>query len=303
MRVLIAGVTGYLGSALCASLVADGHEVVGTSRDPGRAIESVLGLTMAVAWSPVDAPLPVDALDGVDAVVNLVGEPVAGRWTDAKKQRIRETRVVGTKNLVRSIEVASARPGMLISASAVGYYGDRGDDELPEPEPPGDDFLAGVTEAWERAAEPAAVLGLRVVRLRTGLVIGRGSPFLRPQIPLFRLGLGGTLGSGKQWWPWVHIDDWVGIVRYAIEHDSLAGPVNATSPAPVRQREFAKAIGRVLRRPALLPGPAFAIKLVLGEFAFEVLTSKRVVPGAAVEARYTFAFTDVEVALRDALGR
>ena len=303
MRVLIAGVTGYLGGVLCASLIADGHEVIGTSRDARRAIESVPGLIRAVAWSPVDAPLPADAFDGVDAVVNLVGEPVAGRWTDAKKRRIRETRVVGTENLVRGIEAAPARPSVLVSASAVGYYGHRGDDELTEPEPPGDDFLADVTEAWERAAEPATALGLRVVRLRTGLVVGRGSPFLRPQVPLFRLGLGGNLGSGKQWWPWVHIDDWVGIVRYVVDHETLAGPVNAASPAPVRQREFAKALGRVLRRPVLLPGPAFAIKLVLGEFASEVLTSKRVLPSVAVAAGYTFVFTDVDAALRDALRR
>jgi uncharacterized protein (TIGR01777 family) len=303
VRVLIAGVTGYLGGALCASLIADGHEVIGTSRDAGRAIEAVPGLTRAVAWSPAAGPLSADALDGVEVVVNLIGEPVAGRWTYAKKRRIRETRVEGTENLVRGIEATYVRPSVLVSASAVGYYGDRGGDELTESEPSGHDFLAVVTDAWERAAEPAMALGLRVVRLRTGLVIGRGSPFLRSQLPLFKLGLGGSLGSGKQWWSWVHVDDWVGIVRYAIVHETLAGPVNATSPSPARQREFAKAVGRVLRRPVLLPGPAFAIKLVLGEFASEVLTSKRVLPSAAAEAGYAFAFTDVEVALRDALGR
>ena len=186
--------------------------------------------------------------------------------------------------------------------SAIGYYGDRGEAELVESEPPGRGFLAGLAKDWEAAAASAEPLGLRVVRLRVGWVLGRGAPFLGPQLPLFRLGLGGPLGSGNQWWPWVHLDDVVGLYRRALEDDGMRGPVNATAPAPVRQRDFAKAVGRVLGRPALLPAPSLAIRLVLGEFAAEVLDSRRVLPRAAEAAGHTFAYTDLDAALRDALG-
>ncbi|MCI0778622.1 MAG: TIGR01777 family oxidoreductase [Chloroflexi bacterium] len=302
MRVLITGVTGYIGRALTRSLAGAGHEVVGLSRYPFQAKAALPELASVHVWLPTEAEPPKEAWDGVDAVVNLVGEPIAGRWTVLKKRAIYDTRIQATRNLIDGIRHLAHRPAVLVNASATGYYGNRGEAELAEPEPPGDGFLAGLTKDWEAAAASAERLGVRVVCLRVGFLIGRGAPFLRPQLPLFRLGLGGPLGSGQQWWPWVHLDDVVGLYRRALEGDGMRGPVNATAPAPVRQRDFAKAVGRVLRRPALLPAPSLAIKLVLGEFAIEVLDSRRVLPRAAEAAGYTFAYTELDAALGDALG-
>ena len=299
---LITGVTGYIGSALARSLTAAGHDVVGLSRYPFKAKTAVPELAAAHGWSPTEAEPPEEAWAGVDGVVNLVGEPIAGRWTDAKKRAIYDTRIQATRNLVDGVSQLAQRPAVLVNASAVGYYGDRGEAELVESESPGDGFLPGLVKDWEAAAASAEPLGLRVVRLRVGFLVGRGAPFLRLQLPLFRLGLGGPLGSGKQWWPWVHLDDVVGLYRRALEDDGMSGAVNATAPAPVRQRDFAKAVGRVLGRPALLPAPGLAIRLVLGEFAAEVLDSRRVLSRAAAEAGHTFAYTELEPALRDALG-
>lgn len=303
MRVLITGVTGYIGRALTRSLVGAGHEVVGLSRYPFQAKAALPELAAAHVWLPTEAEPPGEAWDGVEGVVNLVGEPIAGRWTVLKKRAIYDTRIQATRNLIDGIRQLADRPTVLVNASAIGYYGDRGEDELAEPEPPGDGFLPGLTKDWEAAAASAERLGLRVVRLRVGFLLGRGSPFLRPQLPLFKLGLGGPMGSGQQWWPWVHLDDVVGLYRRALEDDGMSGPVNATAPAPVRQRDFAKALGRVLGRPALLPAPKLAIKLVLGGFAAEVLDSRRVVPRAAEAAGYAFAYTELDAALRSALGR
>ena len=302
MRVLVTGVTGYIGRALARSLAAAGHEVVGLSRYPLSAKKAVPELAAVHGWSPTEAEPPEEAWAGVDGVVNLVGEPIAGRWTGAKKRAIYDTRIQTTRNLVDGVRQRAQRPVVLVNASAIGYYGDRGGAELVESDPPGDGFLPGLVQDWEAAAASAEPLGLRVVRLRTGFLLGRGAPFLRPQLPLFRLGLGGPLGSGKQWWPWVHLDDVVGLYRRALEDDGMGGAVNATAPVPVRQRDFAKAVGRVLGRPALLPAPRLAIRLVLGEFAAEVLDSRRVLSRAAEEARYTFAYTELEAALREALG-
>ncbi len=303
MRILITGVTGFIGRALTGELVASGHEVVGLSRDAQRAQASVPLLAQAYGWASPSDPPPTEALSGADAVVHLLGESVAGRWTREKKRRIYETRVLSTKALVDAMRTVADRPKVLVSGSAVGYYGDRGDDELAEQEPPGSDFLATLCTDWEREAVGAEELGVRVVRFRTGLVVGPGGGFLKPMLPLFRLGLGGPLGSGRQWWPWVHMQDVVGLMRFAIENDSVTGPVNGTSPAPARQREFAKTLGRVLRRPAFFPAPAFLLKLILGEFSSEVLTSKRVLPAAAQAAGYAFAYPELEPALRDTLHR
>ena len=303
MRVLITGVTGYIGRALTRSLTAGGHEVVGLSRHPPAARHAVPELVAVHAWSPTDEIPPAEALEGVDGIVNLVGEPIAGRWTDAKKRAIYDTRIQATRNLVDGVRQLSHRPAVLVNASAIGYYGDRGEAELVESEPPGDGFLPGLVKDWEAAAASAEPLGLRVVRLRVGWVLGRGAPFLTPQLPLFRLGLGGPLGSGKQWWPWVHLDDVVGLYSRALEDDGMSGAVNATAPAPLRQRDFAKAVGRVLRRPAILPAPAFVLKLVLGEFAAEVLDSRRVLPKAATDGGYAFKYPELEPALREALRR
>ncbi|MCH7481911.1 MAG: TIGR01777 family protein [Chloroflexi bacterium] len=302
MRVLIAGATGYIGRALTRSLTAAGHEVVGLSRYPLGAAHTVPELVAAHGWAPTEAEPPEEAWAGIEGVVNLVGEPIAGRWTDAKKREIYDTRIQATRNLVDGIRQLTHRPAVLVNASAIGYYGDRGEAELAESDPPGEGFLPGLVRDWEAAAASAEPLGVRVVRLRVGFLIGRDAPFLKPQMPLFRLGLGGPLGSGNQWWPWVHLDDVLGLYRRALEDGGMSGPVNATAPTPVRQRDFAKAVGRIVGRPALLPAPRFALRLVLGGFAAEVLDSRRVLSRAAEAAGYEFAYTELEPALREALG-
>ncbi|MEX2431249.1 MAG: TIGR01777 family oxidoreductase [Dehalococcoidia bacterium] len=300
MRVLMTGATGFIGTKACATLVQAGYEVVALSRNADNARRHLPNVLAAYPWAPLEGPPPAEAFDGVDAVVNLAGENVAGRWTTAKKQRIRDSRVIGTRNLVEGIRAAEPKPSVLISGSAHGYYGDRGDDELTESEPHGSDFLGGVCKEWEDAAVQAESFGVRVVRMRTALVVGPGGGFLKPVTPLYKFGMGGPLGSGEQWWAWVHLDDVTRLIVHAIAYEELRGPVNVAAPAALRQREFAKTMGSVLNRPAILPAPAFAIKLILGEFAVEVLSSKHLVPQAATDAGYAFTFPYLEPALRDA---
>ena len=302
MKVLISGVTGYIGRALTQRLHNAGHRVVGLSRDPGSARLAVPLLDEVFEWAPLTQEPPSDAFDNVDGVVHLVGESVPGRWTARKKRAIAESRVLSTRNLVGAMGQLQAKPLVLVLGSAVGWYGHRGDDELTEAEPAGSDFLAGVCREWEAEAAVAEGFGVRVVRSRTGVVLGPGSPFLRPQLPLYRMGFGGRVGSGRQWWSWVHIDDLTGLLTYALEHP-ISGPVNATAPEPVRQREFARTLGRVVHRPALLPVPSLLVKLALGEFSGELLTSKRVLSTKAQEAGYTFAYQTLELALRDVVSR
>ena len=302
MHVLVSGATGFIGRRLCAELAEAGHTVVALSRNAVRARQRVPSLSGAFQWAPMEAPPPAEAFDGVEAVVNLVGASIFGWWTARKRRVIYDSRVLSTRHLVDAIERLNTRPRTLVSASAIGYYGDRGDMELTETDAPGTAFLAGVSVDWEAEAARAEGLGLRVVRLRTSLVIGPGAFILRVLGPFYRLGLGGPIGSGRQWWPWVHLADHTGLVRFVLDHQ-VSGPVNVTAPAPVTQREFAKALGRVLRRPAVLPEPAFALKLALGEFSSEVLNSRRVLPQAALAAGYAFRFTELEPALRDVLAR
>jgi hypothetical protein len=239
----------------------------------------------------------------MDAVVHLAGETIAGRWTPEKKRKIYDSRVLGTRNLVEGLTRLDAqeKPKVLVSASAVGYYGDRGDERLTEEAPPSEGFLSKVCQDWEREARRAEELGLRVVRLRFGIVLGPGGGALQTMLPLFKLGLGGPLGSGRQWWSWVHLDDVVGLITFALENEAFSGAVNATAPNPVRQREFARTLGRVLRRPAALPAPAFALRLALGEFAGELLASTQAIPQKAQEMGYRFKYPELEGALRQIL--
>jgi len=301
MRVLIAGVTGYLGSHLAEALADAGHSVEGTSRNPGnrRAIE---GVTRMHRWS-TDEPLLAEAIAGTDAIVLLTGESVLGRWTAGKKRKLYDSRVGAARNLVRGIAASAHKPSVVVGGSAVGYYGDRGEDLLSEDAPSGTDFLARLTADWEAAIGEVAGLGVRAVHSRTALVLGKRCTFLRPMLPIWRLGLGGRLGSGAQWWPWVHVDDLTGALRHAIETPGLRGAVNVVAPGIVRQREFSKALGRALGRPAFTWAPAFAIRLVLGEMSNEVLTSKRVQPTVLAHEGYQFAYPSVDRALEDAVGR
>jgi uncharacterized protein (TIGR01777 family) len=299
MKILITGATGFLGRRLCETL--SGHTLIALSRDPAVAKQRVPHLKEAFPWNPLRELPPAQALEGCDAVINLAGESVAGRWTAAKKQMIRDSRVLGTKNLVNALAQLRARPKVLISASAIGYYGDRGEEALTEDAAPGSDFLAQVCRDWEGEALRAESLGMRVVRLRIGLVLGPGGGALQALLPLFRLGLGGPLGRGRQFWSWVHRDDVVGAITYALEKSDLSGPINVTAQQPVRQKEFAQTLGRVLRRPAFLPTPGFALQLVLGEFARELLSSKRVLPQRLQQWGYRFRFAELESAFRDIL--
>lgn len=291
----ITGASGLVGARVLEALARDGKEPVAFSRSPASMLGRLPRGVSARAWPP----RPDDvALDGL---VHLVGEPVSGRWTAAKKRAIESSRVDGTRLLVDAIAAlpAERRPRTLVSASAMGYYGDRGDEVLGETAGPGTDFLARVCVGWEREAMRAEALGVRVVTLRIGLVMSRGGGALERMLPLFRMGLGGTMGPGTQWWSWIHLDDLVGLARLALERDDVRGPLNATAPEPARQRDFAATLARVLHRPAFLPTPTLALRAALGEFAAELLASRRVVPSAAVSAGYAFQFPELEACLRD----
>jgi uncharacterized protein (TIGR01777 family) len=301
MNILITGATGFVGRRLCEMLHQAGHTVRALSRDSVAAKQRVPLLKEVFPWNPLQELPPLQAFEGCDAVINLAGESIAGRWTAPKKQTIRDSRVLGTRNLVNALAQLSSRPKVLISASAIGYYGDRGEETLTEDAAPGSDFLAQVCRDWENEALKAESLGLRVVRLRIGLVLGRGGGTLQALLPLFRVGLGGPLGSGRQWWSWIHRDDLCRLIVQILANESISGPVNATAPQPVRQKEFAQVLGRVLRRPAFLPTPAFALKIALGEFADGILASQRVLPRRAQEMGYRFQFEELEGALREIL--
>lgn len=297
-RIAIAGGTGMLGRAVSAVLEEKGHSLLLLSRRARIAP----GYEQVVQWDPASRPAPAAALSGVQAVINLGGEPVSGRWTRAKRERIRSSRVQGTANLVRGMLEARPGPQLLISASAIGYYGPRGDQVLTERASSGDSFLAQVAREWEGAAEQFAAAGNRLVTMRLGIVLGRGGA-LKQMLPLARLGLGGPLGSGRQWWSWVHIADVCRFVARAIDDIECGGTYNLTAPEPVRQRDFAHVLGRVLGRPAVLPAPAFGLRLLLGGFAAELLDSKRVVPERLQNSEWRFAYPELESALKGMVRR
>lgn len=294
MRALVTGATGFIGPRLVERL----ERPVVLSRNPQRASAELNGIE-AHGWDAEAGPPPADALQGVEAVFHLAGDPVAaGRWTAAKKQRIRDSRVVGTRNMVQALAQLDAKPKVLVCASAVGIYGSRGDKELDESATPGDDFLADVCCAWEAEAQEAAKHGIRVANLRIGIVLGRGGGALSKMLTPFRLGLGGRLGDGKQWMPWVHVDDIAGLLLHAAAHDEIHGPINGVAPSPVTNREFTRILAAVLHRPAILPAPAFALRLALGEMSDLLLASQRVVPRVAQETGYEYRYTDLAAALK-----
>ena len=301
MRVLVTGATGFVGRRLCEVLSESGCRVTALSRSPESARKTVPCLSQAYAWSPVEETPPLDSLEQVDAVVHLAGESVVGRWTARKRRAIRESRVRGTRHLVDAMLRAEAGPRTLISASAIGYYGDQGETSLTESIPAAGDFLGETCAQWEREGARASEAGVRVVHLRIGIVLAAGGGALDAMLLPARLGLGGPLGSGRQWWSWIHREDLIGMVQHVLAQEHLSGPFNATASNPVRQRDFAKALGRVLSRPAFLPAPGFALKLVLGGFAVELLSSKKVLSDRIRESGYRFRFPDLEPALGEIL--
>jgi uncharacterized protein (TIGR01777 family) len=298
MRVTVTGATGRIGRHLVAALKARGDEVTALSRDPDRATEQ-LGVE-AFAWNIKEDAAPKEALRGRDAIVHLAGETVGQRWNDKVKAEILDSRERGTRNIVHTIFDTKPRPKALICASAAGYYGARKDEVIDESAGPGSDWLAGVVARWERQAETAKI-GTRTVMVRTGIVLDAGGGALEKMLPAFRAGLGGPIGSGKQYVPWIHRDDLVGIYLAAIDNLEFRGPINASAPEPVTNKAFAKALGRAINRPAVAPVPGFTIKLLYGEMSQVVLTGARVVPGRAAELGYTFQHPDLDEALRDTL--
>ena len=300
MRVTVTGATGRIGMRLVRELRERGDEVTVLSRDPQQA-HAALGVE-AVAWQPATQPAPAGALAGRDGVVHLAGEDVAQRWSTDTKRRLLESRELGTRNLVAGLEAAGPRPSVLVSSSAIGWYGHRGDEVLDESEPAAADFLAQVCAAWEREAAAAEALGVRVVRIRTGVVLDKDGGALAKMLPFFKLGGGGPVAGGEQYMSWIHVDDLVSLYLAALDGgEGWSGPVNATAPAPVTNKAFAKALGRALHRPAVAPVPGFAVRALYGEMADLVVHGQRVVPEKARALGFRFAHPELEEALRSAL--
>jgi uncharacterized protein (TIGR01777 family) len=298
MNILVTGASGLIGTALVSSLASSSHEVTRLVR--GQPTSG--GKT--ARWDPMAGTIETGAIEGVDAVVHLAGENIAARWTSAKKAKIRDSRVKGTQLLCETLTRLSSPPKTLVSASAIGYYGDRGDAILTEDSAPGRGFLSEVCRAWEAATEPAQQHGIRVVQLRLGVVLSANGGALAKILPPFRLGLGGVLGSGQHYMSWIALDDAVGAIQHAIVTDALQGPTNAAAPRGVTNQEFTKTLGKVLGRPTAIPLPAFAARLMFGEMADEVLlASARIQPTKLVASGYQFRYPELEGALRHVLSR
>jgi hypothetical protein len=296
MNILLTGASGLIGSAVHPALTTDGHRVIPLTRTQPKPGD------MAVQWDPAKDSIDANALEGLDGVVHLAGEPIGERWTAEKKARIRDSRVQGTRLLSETLAHLSTPPKILVCASAIGYYGDRAAEVLTEASAPGTSFLAEVCRAWEAATEPALHKGIRVVNLRFGVVLSATGGALAKMLPPFRLGLGGVLGSGKQYMSWILLDDAVGAIRHALLTESLNGPANAVAPQPVSNEEFTKTLGKVLGRPTLLPMPAFAARLMFGEMADELLlSSARVQPSKLLATGYAFRYPELEAGLRHLL--
>ena len=300
MKALVTGATGFVGPRLLRLL----DQPVVLSRNAERARRTLGSLAGAIfRWDPQQGPPPTEAFEGVDVVLHLAGESVAeGRWTAAQKARIRDSRILGTRYLVQGIARAEQRPRVLVSASAVGYYGDRGDEELTESASPAHDFLADVCVAWEEEARAAEQYGLRVVTARTGIVLGAGGGALGKMLTPFKLGAGGPLGNGRQWMPWIHVADLAGLYLHAAETAAVRGPMNAVAPHPVRNTEFTKALARQLHRPAFMPAPYLGLRLLFGEFAQVLFASQRVIPRVALDTGFQFQYPEIAGALREILG-
>jgi uncharacterized protein len=304
VRVAVTGATGVIGRHAIGAMLERGDQVVVLTRDPDSARDKLGGRVEAQAWAdPKHTPPPSDALEQADAILHLLGEPIAQRWTDDAKREIRDSRVLSTRSLVEAIAALpeNRRPRALVSQSATGYYGPRGDEPVDESDAAGKDFLAGVTVEWEREAGKATSAGVRVATTRTGVVLSAQGGALEKMLPPFKLGVGGPVAGGKQYVPWVHLDDVVGAMLRCLDDDAASGPINLTAPNPVTNAELSKTLGRVLHRPAVLPVPGLALKALYGEMAMIVLTGQRAVPARLGELGYEYRHPRLEDALRDVL--
>jgi uncharacterized protein (TIGR01777 family) len=301
VKVLVTGASGFIGSALCDSLLVRGDTVVGLTRDPERARRTNPSVTWH-AWEPTLERPPAAAFEGVDGVVNLLGEKIDQRWTDEAKQRIMESRRTGTHNLVGTIAGLEQKPRAMVSQSAIGFYGDRGEAIVDESAASGDGFDAEVVREWEKAAGEVEAAGVRLVVVRTGHVLDPRGGLLKQLLTPFKLGVGGPLAGGRQYMSWIHIDDEVGILLWALDNENVSGAVNSTAPNPVTNRELSKALGRALGRPAVLPVPGFALDLMYGnEFGAVLRGGQRVVPRRALDLGYEFRHPELDEALKNLL--
>ncbi len=293
VKILVSGASGSIGAALLPSLRERGYQVA-------RLVRSLESEEDEIQWNPLQ-PLRPQLVSGFDAVIHLAGEPIVGRWTATKKRKILDSRVQGTRHLVEALCEAPERPRVLISASAIGYYGDRGDEILREDSRPGRSFLATVCREWEAATARAEGAGIRTVQVRTGLVLSPTGGALEKMLTPFKLGLGGRIGSGRQWWSWIHLQDMVGAIRHAM-NGTMTGPVNLVAPSPVRNAEFTKTLAALLSRPAIFPAPAFVVRLAFGEMANDLLlASQRVEPAKLALSGYVFQYSDLRKALAQLL--
>lgn len=294
-RFLVTGVSGPIGAALLPSLESRASRIARLVRGPAKNADQI-------SWDP-SAPLPPDAVSGFDVVIHLAGESIVGRWTDPKKKAIRDSRIQGTRNLASALAQSNSKPRVFICASAIGFYGNRGDELLTEESAAGDGFLAELARDWEDATRVAAGSGIRTVNLRIGVVLSPKGGALAKMLTPFQLGLGGRVGPGTQWWSWIHVDDIVGAIHHILDTESLSGPVNLVAPNPVQNIEFTRLLASVLGRPALFPVPAFAARLAFGEMAQELLlSSQRVKPSKLEASGYSFRFPELRAALEDLVG-
>jgi uncharacterized protein len=298
-RIFVSGVSGPIGSALLPSLEASGASITRLMRPTSSSGHS--GKTEAIAWDPAK-PLAPESVSGFDAVIHLAGESIAGRWTAQKKAKIRDSRVVATRYLAQALAQAKDKPRVFVCSSAIGYYGDRGDEVLKEKSAPGTGFLADVCREWEAATEAASAAGIRTVMIRTGVVLSPSGGALGKMLMPFKMGVGGKIGSGQQWMSWIDVQDMVGAIRHILKTDLLQGPVNLVAPRPVTNSEFTKTLASVLSRPAIFPMPAFAVKLAFGEMGEALLLgSQRVEPSQLVESGYPFRFSELRASLENIL--
>jgi len=299
MNVLVTGATGFIGRRLCQRLYENGHAVTVLSRSGEKAKERFSFPVKAFAWDASKEKAPAAAFEGIDGVIHLAGEGIADkRWTESRKRDLYDSRVKGTARLIETLQALPKKPSVFVSASAIGWYGNRSDEKLDEGSAIGTGFLADICRDWEKATDTLPG-GIRLVKIRIGIVLGLEGGALKQLLPIFKLGGGGRVGSGAQWMSWIHVEDLVSLFVHALTHDSVMGVVNGVAPEPVTNGEFSKTLGHVLKRPSFMPTPAFALKLVLGELSALVLDSQRVVSKAAAATGFRFAFTDLAAALHD----